>query len=81
MELNKDSEVKSITIVKGSSISPAERIARKIGKEDFLEIMVVKNSPLRMITREIKGTQKPTDGFRDAISNAGLLNKKFNFYK
>ncbi len=79
MELNKDSEVKSITIVKGSSISPAERIARKMGMEDFLEIMVVKNSPLRMITREIKGAQKPTDGFRDAISSAGLLNKKFDF--
>lgn len=79
MELNKDSEVKSITIVKGSSISPAERIARKIGNDDFLEIMVVRNSPLRMVTREIKGKQKPTDGFREAISGAGLLNKKFNF--
>jgi hypothetical protein len=41
--------------------------------------MVVKNSPLRMVVREIKGKQKPTDSFRDSIREAGLLNKKFDF--
>lgn len=79
MELNKDSEIKSITIVKGSSLSTSERFKRKIGNDDFLEIMVVKNSPLRMVTREIVGNQKPTDSLRNSIVKAGLLNKKFDF--
>ena len=79
MEVNEDSEVKSITIVKGSSLSAAERVKRKITKDDFIEVMVVKNSPLRMVVREIKGKQKPTDGFRESIIKAGLFNKKFNF--
>jgi len=79
MEINKDSEVKSITIVKGSCISAAERVRRKITKDDFVEVMVVKNSPLRMVVREIRGKQKPTDSFRDSIKQAGLLNKKFDF--
>ena len=79
MEINKDTEVKSITIVKGNSLSSAERVKRKITKDDFVEVMVVKNSPLRMVVREIKGKQKPTDGFRESVIEAGLLNKKFDF--
>lgn len=79
MEITKDTEVKSVTIAKGSSLSPAERVKRKITKDDFVEVMVVKNSPLKMIVSEIKGKQKPTDRFRESIKEADLLNKKFDF--
>jgi hypothetical protein len=79
MELNKDTEIKSVTIVKASTLSSAERFKRGLASDDFIEVMVTKNSPLTMHVREIKGKQKPTDGFKDSIKKANLLNKKFNF--
>ncbi|MFA5071634.1 MAG: hypothetical protein WC511_04725 [Candidatus Pacearchaeota archaeon] len=79
IELNKNTEVKSVTIVKADSLSPAERVRRKLSRDEFIEVMVTKNSPLIMNVREIRGKQKPTDGFKESIKNSGFINKKFNF--
>lgn len=70
-------KIESITIVSGKRLSAVERARLNISQEDFAEIRVVKNSPRRMETKGIKKEVKPTEGFRDSIKRAGLLNTSF----
>jgi len=79
MELNKDTKVKSVTIRRASNISDAERVRMGLTADDFIEVMVVENSPLEMITNPIKGSQMPTEGFKKSLKDAGLIGKKFDF--
>ncbi len=70
--------IESITIVSGKFLSPVDRAKNKIDEEDFAELRVVRNSPRALEIKKIDKGVKPTEGFRLAITRAGLLNETFN---
>ncbi|MBI4116488.1 hypothetical protein HY449_01970 [Candidatus Pacearchaeota archaeon] len=77
MEKN-EPKVESITIVSGNRLSPFERAKHGISEDEFVEVRIIKNSPKRLDIKPIKKGVKPTEGFRNAIKGANLLNQNFD---
>lgn len=73
-----DLKIESITIVLGECLSPVDRAKLDISPEDFAEIRIEKKSPREMKIKAIKKGEKPTEGFRKAITNADLVNETFD---
>ncbi len=72
-----EEKIESITIVPGECLSSVDRARNDIRDGDFAELRVIKNSPRRLDIKKIGGEIKPTEGFRTAIINAGLLGETF----
>ena len=70
--------VESITIIAGKNMSSVDRANYGVSQEGFAEMRVVKNSPRRLEVLPIKEGVKPTEGFRNAIGEAGLMGKTFD---
>lgn len=78
ISMTQASKVESITIISGKRLSPLERARYKISEEEFIEVRIIKNSPKKLEIKAIKKGVKPTEGFRNAIKNAELLDYKFD---
>lgn len=78
MEKLMTTKVESITIVPAKRMSAVARAKENISEEDFVELRIVKNSPRRLEMKKIKKEVRPTEGFRAAISKAGLLGETFD---
>jgi len=50
----------------------------KIGEDEFVELRVVRNTPRNLEIKKIGRGIKPTEGFRKAIEEAGLLDESFD---